>query len=72
MFGTSMTDPNKSIAVWDLAPDGGTAPNQFQATSGRALELIDAFPGRYRIALPGDVQPSVRSDGKPIIPDADQ
>jgi hypothetical protein len=37
-----------------------------------ALQLIEALPGRYRLAQPGDVAPIVRSDGEPIKPDADQ
>jgi len=63
-------DLNTSVAVFDLAPDGagdgggsyGGPPVQFQATRGRALELIKAFPGRYRLAKPGEVTPTVRSD----------
>lgn len=65
-------DPNESIAIWDLAPDGGAAPNQFQATRGMALQLIEALPTRYRIVQPGDVAPTERSDGKPISPETEQ
>lgn len=67
-------DLNESVVVFDLAPDGagddggryGGAPIQFQATRSRALELIKVFPGRYRLAKPGEVPPTVRSDGRPI------
>lgn len=70
-------DPNQSCRVFDLAPDGagdgggayGGAPVDFQAMRGRALELIEAFPGRYRLAQPGEALPSERSDGRPIIPE---
>lgn len=59
-------DPNESIAVWDLAPDDGGPPGQFQATLGRAHQLIALFPNRYRLVQPGDTAPTERSDGKPI------
>jgi hypothetical protein len=65
-------DPNESIAVFDLAPDSGGAPNQFQAVRWRALELIRDFPDRYRLAQPGDVAPTERNDGKPIVPETEQ
>ena len=61
-------DPNRSVAVWDLAPDDGGAPNQLQALAWRATELIDAWPLRYRLVRDGDQAPTERSDGKPIDP----
>jgi hypothetical protein len=66
------TDPNESIAVWDLAPDSGGRPNQFQAARNYAIAVCLASPERYRLVEPGDVTPTERSDGKPIIPEADQ
>jgi hypothetical protein len=62
----------RSVPVWDLAPEGGGAPNQFQAIASYADELIAALPGRYRLVQPGDTAPTERSDGKPIIPDVPQ
>ena len=63
---------NSSVAVWDLAPDGGGAPGQFQALKWYADELVAAQPQRYRLALPGDVTPTERSDGQPIKSDGGQ
>ena len=63
-------DTRKSVAVWDLAPDDGGAPNKFQAWSTRADELIANCPDRYRLVIEGETAPSQRSDGKPINPDA--
>lgn len=61
-------EAGKSVAVWDLAPDDLGTPCQFQAWSTRADELIAAFPGRYRLVIPGESPPVERSDGKPINP----
>jgi hypothetical protein len=66
----NVADPNRSIAVWDLAPDDGGPPGQVQAIASYADELIVAFPGRYRLVLPNDATPTERIDGKPIDPGA--
>jgi hypothetical protein len=63
---TSSTATGRSVAVWDLAPDDGGAPCQFQAWSTRADELIAAFPQRYRLVQSVDTAPTERSDGRPI------
>lgn len=69
-------DPNESVRLFDLAPDGATGagryagpPADFQVTRGRAAELMAAFAGRFRLAQAGEPVPTVRSDGQPIIPE---
>jgi hypothetical protein len=64
-----MSDEGKSIAMWDLAPDDGGGPVQFQVWSTAADGMIAANPSRYRLVRPGDETPTERSDGKPINPD---
>jgi hypothetical protein len=57
----------RSIAVWDLAPDDGGAPASFQAIAWYATEtLIANSPQRYRLAIDGEPDPLERSDGQPI------
>jgi hypothetical protein len=63
----SVMETGKSVAVWDLAPDDLGPPNQFQAWSTRADELIAAVPGRYRLVAPDEAPPTERSDGKQIV-----
>lgn len=72
-------DPNESVRVFDLAPDGangagryGGPPVDFQATRGRAAELIATLPGRFRIAQADEPTPAERSDGRPIIPETEE
>lgn len=59
-----------SVALWDLAPDDGGSPVQFQAIAQKADELIAADPRRYRRVVDGEPTPTERSDGKPIDPHA--
>ncbi|MCP3370776.1 hypothetical protein [Bradyrhizobium cajani] len=51
--------------VWDLAPDDGGSPRQFQMVSTRAAKLIETFPDRYRFVVDGEPAPTERSDGAP-------
>jgi len=64
--GTMSGSNTKSVAVWDLAPEHGGAPCDFQVIEARAEEMMATWPGRYRFVLPGEPPPSARSDGKPV------
>jgi hypothetical protein len=63
----------RSIAIWDLEPEGGGAPASFQAIAWYATEILIANdPKRYRLAVEGEVAPLERSDGKPVDRSVDQ
>lgn len=57
----------RSIAVWDMAPDDGGAPASIQALAWHATEMIANDPKRWRLAVEGEAAPLERSDGKPAV-----